>query len=569
MALLLALVMTISVMGFGTAFAAAETGSLVAGKNAPEGIDMTDPNNYFWQYDEPFEIHVSLQIQEVGENSLVDGDTADNNWWTRYYEDNYNIKFVVDWSASTVDYDQKLAMAIASDNLPDAFVCKTPYWIAASKAGLLRDISEDFQKYGSERLLTIYNDMGDKGYSTCSYDGEMTRLCNATITSEGVSCLMIRQDWLDKLGLEVPTTVAEVEEVAKAFKEAKLGGENTVAILGSGNDNKLYTTFDDSFNSCFGLDALFQAKGAYPGYFYKNENGEMVYGSLTPEFKDALEIAAKWYQEGILDPEIGTRTTGFEPVNNGTCGMFFGQWWTLGYGNGAAFLNDPEADWRSYPIYNDNNEWVIKVPSVIGPMSLCVSAEASDEVAHAVMLVNNIQNELEGFATELTPEAAEWMPLRICVGPTNEVDYGREFIFEVLDGKENAEKYKGDPVWDGAYQMAKNLDKMIQNYVSEEEMTRQNIICSETDAQWQALYAWIFGDAAYATHEATLEVEPALTYYTESMSMYWDNLRSLENRIVLSIIVGQEDISVFDGFVEQWYAEGGREVLNEVTAACA
>ena len=60
-----------------------------------------------------------------------------------------------------------------------------------------------------------------------------------TVSTEGVSVLMINQNWLDQLRLEVPKTLSDVEKVAKAFKEAKLAGNATVPILGPSNANRL------------------------------------------------------------------------------------------------------------------------------------------------------------------------------------------------------------------------------------------------------------------------------------------------------------------------------------------
>ena len=47
-------------------------------------------------------------------------------------------------------------------------------------------------------------------------------LPNVSVDTDGVYLYFIRQDWLDKLGLEVPKTVAELGEVAQKFKDAGL-----------------------------------------------------------------------------------------------------------------------------------------------------------------------------------------------------------------------------------------------------------------------------------------------------------------------------------------------------------
>jgi multiple sugar transport system substrate-binding protein/putative aldouronate transport system substrate-binding protein len=241
----------------------------------------------------------------------------------------------VDWTASAADFGQKLSLAIASNTLPDAFVCSSTYWKAASEAGQLKDLTGIFNDYASDTIKYIYDTTDGSALESCTYDGEMTGVSGVSAKADGIHVLMIRQDWLDQLGLDAPETVQDVEDVALKFKEAGLGGDKTIAILGASNNGELYSTFNSTFNCTFGFDPIFGAMNAYPGYFYQDDNGDLVYGSTTQEFRDSLELLAKWYELGLIDPELGTRTTDMEPVNAGEAGMFFGPWWNVGYGNPA------------------------------------------------------------------------------------------------------------------------------------------------------------------------------------------------------------------------------------------
>ena len=59
------------------------------------------------------------------------------------------------------------------------------------------------------------------------------------------------------------------------------------------------------------------------------------------------------YEKGLINPEVGTTTNGDNAnnVKNGTCGIFMGPWWSLGYGNPDSFRNDNNANWQAYPLY--------------------------------------------------------------------------------------------------------------------------------------------------------------------------------------------------------------------------
>ena len=100
---------------------------------------------------------------------------------------------------------------------------------------------------------------------------------------------LIRQDWLDKLGLEVPTNVEEFYNVLKAFK--------TQDPNGNGKADEV--PYFDQFNT---LLALFDA---YPDW-YMDKNGKPKYGPAQPEYKTAITELKKWYDEGLIDEEILT-----------------------------------------------------------------------------------------------------------------------------------------------------------------------------------------------------------------------------------------------------------------------
>ncbi len=98
---------------------------------------------------------------------------------------------------------------------------------------------------------------------------------------------MIRKDWLDKLGLEVPTNADEFYNVLKAFREKDPNG----------NGQKDEIPYFDNVSALFGL------WGAQASW-YLDESGKIHYGPAEPEYKVAIENLAKWYKEGLLSPDI-------------------------------------------------------------------------------------------------------------------------------------------------------------------------------------------------------------------------------------------------------------------------
>ncbi len=111
----------------------------------------------------------------------------------------------------------------------------------------------------------------------------------------------IRQDWLDKLKLEVPTTVDEYYKVLKAFREQDPNGNGL-------KDEVPYF----HRNTGNGHARLFPFWDAYHDFYVRD--GKIVYGPNEPEYRTALTELAKWYKEGLIDQEIFTRGTNSRDV---------------------------------------------------------------------------------------------------------------------------------------------------------------------------------------------------------------------------------------------------------------
>jgi len=113
----------------------------------------------------------------------------------------------------------------------------------------------------------------------------------------------IRQDWLDALSLDVPDTLAELEHALFAFRDY-------MPAL-TGNDVVFPVMAPDQTNLLQRLVPLWGAR------FQGNNNGARIapaadgvtlyHTFLTPEFKYAIQNISRWYQEGIIDPQVFTR----------------------------------------------------------------------------------------------------------------------------------------------------------------------------------------------------------------------------------------------------------------------
>lgn len=105
---------------------------------------------------------------------------------------------------------------------------------------------------------------------------------------------MIRQDWLDKLALQVPTTLDEYVKVLRAFRDRDPNGNNKKDEIPYFSRNQLTGVYD--------LLVFWNASRSLV-----LQGDKVVFGPLEPQFKTAMSEIAQWYKEGLIDKEIFTR----------------------------------------------------------------------------------------------------------------------------------------------------------------------------------------------------------------------------------------------------------------------
>ncbi len=109
---------------------------------------------------------------------------------------------------------------------------------------------------------------------------------------------VIRADWLEKLGLKVPTTIDEWHDVLVAFKDKDPNGNNK-------KDEIPFTPWKRGTTSnprgAFLNHAFIGAWGIAMEWY--QENGVVKHGALQPEFKEFLKMVTQWYKEGLVDPD--------------------------------------------------------------------------------------------------------------------------------------------------------------------------------------------------------------------------------------------------------------------------
>lgn len=99
---------------------------------------------------------------------------------------------------------------------------------------------------------------------------------------------IMRKDWLDDLGLDVPVTIDDWEKTLRLFKNEK-GADFPFSALPD-----FYKT--GLFVGAYGIN----------GKFYVDDNGKVQFGPAQPQYKDFLVLMNKWFNEGLLDKNLAS-----------------------------------------------------------------------------------------------------------------------------------------------------------------------------------------------------------------------------------------------------------------------
>ncbi len=101
---------------------------------------------------------------------------------------------------------------------------------------------------------------------------------------------LIRKDWLDELGLDVPQTVEQYHDAVLAFK-TELGVEHPL-YLNSYCETPAHALGAGDFN----------AGGSSLGYYVVD--GVVNCSLLSDEYKTALQYVSQWYSEGLINEDF-------------------------------------------------------------------------------------------------------------------------------------------------------------------------------------------------------------------------------------------------------------------------
>ena len=540
---------------------------ILAGCKSPAGFASNDNEEYnarmeearttpFGAYPETIEYTLG-KMTSVNNSNMPENDTYTDNAYTRYIKSVINVQNVDVFEANDSQYDTNVSMVISMGSLPDIMVVSSQDEVEQLvEAGLIEDLTESYNNCISDRIRKMYESYGDSLKDMVTYDGKIMALPETNIT-DGPNLVWLRKDWMDKLGLSEPHTIDDVVNIVKHFISED-PGNNGVDASGKPNTVGLAVDTDVTgecgYSSEFLLDIIFACFGAYPKQWIMNDDGEIVYGSVTDEAKEALSYINSLYNQGVIDNDflLRTSTNICELIENGLCGSFFGPWWAPNNPLANAVSRNPDADWQPYLIATDSDgttsyhsqnpcyKYVVvrkgyEHPEIAAKMISVMFDKVRFDCTDSEEFKNYYQINVEPTAR----------PLSINVDYNNALSICYRNIDAAISGRKNPDSLEllERSFYDACSEYIKNANK--------------------TSTQWAAYMSRIKACSLIA--QDNIKVVDSLYFKTtDTMKSHWWRLKAKEKEAYLKIISGEEDISYFDTFVKEWYEQGGEELTEQI-----
>ncbi len=273
--------------------------------------------------------------------------------WGEFYHTEFPDKAAaemgIDISWNTIlnaDWSDKKAVMLAGGDLPDAFmgsICFSESDIMTN-AGTFIALDDYIDEYMPNFKAIMEADPTMKALAT-SADGHIYGLpskkpCRPTVANQ----MFINKTWLDNLGLSMPTTYEEFENVLKAFKEQDANGNgdpNDEIPFGQGNADTVMF-FCLPFGTTIGADGT---------YSMTVKNGKPVFIPTSEEYKAGIEWMNKCYEAGLIDQEIFTQDSSMKDAKL----------------MGETAIVGVAAGWTADATFGPNSAQYEALPALVGP----------------------------------------------------------------------------------------------------------------------------------------------------------------------------------------------------------
>ncbi|MCR8657320.1 extracellular solute-binding protein [Paenibacillus endoradicis] len=513
------------------------------------------------KYTTPITLTTVWGIQENGAVFKA-GESIENNIHTQMIKDQLGIEIKYDWVVTNTNdaYKTKLRLMLSSEEkMPDVISYRGDLETVNMliDSGQFMPVGELVEKYANN----IYKEglALDPGvWLPITREGEKMALPILDYAYNDDHVMWIRQDWLDNLKLQAPTTIAELEMVMESFvnDDPDQNGKNDTIGLATGFKNGFSTWMSD-------IGFVFGAYGTMPKQWNLSDEGTLVNGSIDPAAKDALATLKSWLEKGYIseDSTLYDELNGTELFTDGEAGIMIGRNWLPEWPFPELLTNVPGASYKAYPIPAGTNGKIGSAggnPPVNGYLFVNKNAKHPEAIIHYYnWFFDNWANPQPG--SQFENGFAEGYDYAVL--PDGSITADAESYPELFPGLKGQTApalyysltYEGARIptlyGDTHIKLANGeapespYEKQVFNTRMKENIDAMKIIVDQKNIRMKNYY---------------------LGPITETMQSKNELLNQLVNETYSKIIYGQQPIDAFDTMVVNWLKSGGEEITKEV-----
>lgn len=487
------------------------------------------------------------------------------------------MELEVMYSVDGSQKDTKLATAITSGNYPDIMEVSGSDLVKYAQTGVIADITDVYDEFATDQLKE-YENLGGVDYlASATVDGKLYGVPAVRENRTEVMMMFIRQDWLDALEMEIPTTMEELKEVALAFTKNDPDGNGADDTYGLALNGK------EGFTFWSGMQAFFEGYGAAPGYWngqftFLEKDGEVMWGgALAEEMKAALTDLKEMYEAGSLAKNFGTMDYNqiTQDVGAGKCGIYFAPRWGAMVPVVDATRNDPDCRLVSAKIPDGMGEGSSKpyVPTTPDHYyvvsSKCENPEALIKLCNlGVRYLCNYENAEEyALYTGQANVYSGWKAALVQLTSQDEAYAGIEKEHEAIttgnmDGL-TTEAMKANVANMQKYREAVEDGTLMEKLESGDSEVVAGIGMWTVDGD-ELSGGFTMLDLLNRSNEGEDVYNYCAYSYipTETMSAKFATLDKMALETIVKIITGDE-VDTYDSFLQSWNALGGKAVTAE------
>nr|WP_274655381.1 extracellular solute-binding protein [Paenibacillus humicola] len=310
----------------------------------------------------------------------------EDNDYTKLVEKKFNVN--IKWDLAPADaLTDRRQLLLASGDYPEVFLegkFTNTDLLTYGMQGVFIPLNDLIDKYAPN----IKAMMAKKPYFKDAMTAPDGNIYGIPRLNECYHCTFsqkywINKDWLDKLGLKVPTTTDELYTVLKAFKTKDPNGNgkaDEIPLTGAPNKYVWNGNIDAFLMNAF----IYNDNDKY----LTVSGGKVDFAANKPQWKEGLAYMHKLYKEGLIDPASFTQ-------NDQALGQ-------LGNREGDEIVGSVTTALVSYlvNVYDDtitrHKHWVI-VPPLKGPEGVQLAGE-SQGISEFEFAITNKASEAQQIA---------------------------------------------------------------------------------------------------------------------------------------------------------------------------